>query len=141
MYFDFKLPDVTAAGYDFLIFDFGRFDEFEPASFLTKDIKLVVGGAKAWEMPSYGPVFEAAEGYRDVQYIINHAPPGEHGNLRTLMSGNGAHFSEYAPYPFASGVNLDIYKDIFKDYLTVERIPAPDAPERGNRKNFFDRWR
>jgi hypothetical protein len=59
MYFDFKLPEVIGAGYDFYIFDFGRFAELEPASFLTKDVKLVVGGAKAWEMPAYKPVIRS----------------------------------------------------------------------------------
>jgi hypothetical protein len=136
MYFDFKLPDVIGAGYDFYIFDFGRFGEFEPASFLTKDIKLVVGGAKAWEMPAYAPVFEAAEGYRDVQFIMNHAPNGEKDGIRILMGGYKTHFAEYAPYPFAAGVNLGIYKEVFRDYLTVERTAA-SAPEQTGRKGFF----
>jgi hypothetical protein len=141
MYFDFKLPEVVNAGYDFLIFDFGRFGELEPASFLTKDIKLVVGGAKAWEMPAYTPVFEAAEGFRDVQFIMNHAPPGEQSNIRSLMGGYRTHFADYAPYPFASGVNLGMYKDIFRDYLTVEQAAARPKPERSGKKNFFDKWK
>jgi hypothetical protein len=137
MYFDFKLPDVIGAGYDFYIFDFGRFGEFEPASFMTKDIKLIVGGAKAWEMPAYSPVFEAAEGYRDVQFIMNHAPNGEKDGIRILMGGYITHFAEYAPYPFSTGVNLDIYKEVFRDYLTVERAAATGAPEQKGRKRFF----
>jgi hypothetical protein len=137
MYFDFKLPEVVAADYDFLVFDFGRFGEFEPASFLTKDIGLVVGGAKAWEMPAYSAVFEAVEGSRDVRFIMNHAPPNEHSNIRSLMGGYKTHFAGYAPYPFASGVNLDIYKDIFGDYLNVELIQLAPAPERPGRKRFF----
>ena len=141
MYFDFKLPEVVSAGYDFLIFDFGRFGELEPASFLTKDIKLVAGGAKAWEMPAYSPVFEAAEGCRDVQFIMNHAPPNEQDGIRSLMGGYITHFAEYAPYPFAYGVNIGMYKDIFRDYLNVEQAQAAAAPVRAGKKSFFGKWK
>ena len=137
MYFDFKLPEVVGAGYDFYVFDLGRFAEIEAASFLTKDIKIVVGGAKAWEMSAYSPVFDAVEGCRDIQFILNHAPPGETDSIRALMGGYKTHFAEYAPYPFATGVNLEIYKDVFRDYLTVERTAAASAPEQTGRKGFF----
>jgi hypothetical protein len=140
MYFDFKLSEVIGAGYDFYIFDFGRFGEFEPASFLTKDIKLVVGGVKAWEMPAYNPVFAATDGYRDVQFVMNHAPPNEQSNIRLLMGAYRTHFPEYAPYPFAAGVNLEMYKDIFGDYLTIERATAK-APEPSGKKKLFNKWR
>jgi hypothetical protein len=141
MYFDFKLSEVVSAGYDFLIFDFGRFDELEPASLLTKDIKLAVGGAKAWEMPAYSAVFEAIESCRGVQFIMNHAPPGEHADIISLMGGYKTHFAEYAPYPFASGVNLGIYKEIFRDYLNVERSESAATPGRTGKRSFFAGWR
>ena len=137
MYFDFKLPEVIGAGYDFYIFDLGRFSEIEAASFLTKDIKIIVGGAKAWEMPAYTAVFDAVEGCRDIQFILNHAPPAEARSIRELMGGWKTHFSEYAPYPFATGVNLDIYKDIFKDYLTIERVTANGAAQ-ADKRGFFN---
>jgi hypothetical protein len=137
MYFDFKLPDVIGAGYDFCVFDFGRFGEFEMSSFLTKDIKLVIGGAKPWEMPATGAAVKATEGCRDVRFIMNHAPPGDRRAIRELMSGRTVHFSEYAPYPFAFGANLDAYKDIFKDCLTVETAQTADGSARPLKKRFW----
>ena len=137
MYFDFKLPEVIGVGYDFYIFDLGRFLEIESASFLTKDIKIIIGGAKAWEMPAYNAVFDAVDGCRDIQFILNHAPPAEARSIRELMGGWKTHFSEYAPYPFAAGVNMDMYKDIFRDYLTVERVTANTAVQT-NKKGFFN---
>jgi hypothetical protein len=142
MYFDFKLPDIVsprAAGYDFLIFDFGRFGEFEPASFLAMDMRLVVGGAKAWELPSYDSLFEAFAGQRDVRFIMNHAPPNERSAIRSLMGGYTTYFSEYAPYPFASGVNLDMYKEVFADYLNIQDNRA--AAERTDKKGFWSKRR
>lgn len=139
MYFDFKLAEVIGAGYDFYIFDLGSFDEIEATSFLTKDVKIIVGGTKAWEMPAYSPVFDAIEGSGDVSFILNFAPVPEMQNIRALMGDWQTHFSEYAPYPFAQGINRDIYAEIFKSYLTVEPVkPAEYAPEK---KSIWDRWR
>ncbi|MDR2089113.1 MAG: hypothetical protein LBP73_07130 [Clostridiales Family XIII bacterium] len=140
MYFDFKLPEIVTAGYDFLIFDFGRFGELEPSSFLTKDIKLVVGGVKAWETDAYAAVFEATEGRRDVRFILNHAPFKEMDGIRALMGGYKTHFSEYAPHPFASGVNLEMFKDVFGDFLTIENVAASE-PDRKDKKGFFGKRR
>jgi hypothetical protein len=135
MYFDFKLPEVISAGYDFYVFDLGRFTEIETATLLTKDIKIITGGAKAWEMSAYSTVFGAVEGYRDILFMLNHAPPAERDIIRSLMGGYKTYFSEYAPDPFAAGVNLGIYKEIFGDYLTVEQVAS--IPKRAEKKGFF----
>ncbi|MDR2903089.1 MAG: hypothetical protein LBU77_01050 [Clostridiales bacterium] len=135
MYFDFKLAEVINAGYDFYIFDLGRFSEMEVASFLTKDIKIVVGGTKAWEMAAYSDVFEAIDGCRDVLFLMNHAPTDEKDGIRSLMGGYKTNFSEYSPYSFAVDVNQSIYKELFRDYLTIEQtVPAQKADKK---KGFF----
>jgi len=138
MYFDFKLPDVIVAGYDFYIFDLGRFSEIELTSFLTKDMKIIIGGTKAWEMPAYSTVFDTIDGNRDIRFIMTHAPPSEFDMIRELMESWKIYFSEYAPYPFSTGVNLDIYKDIFKDYINVQSIKSEFSEKK---KGFFDKWR
>jgi len=144
MVFDGKLSELVQAGYDFLVLDMGRFAELEPSSFFTKDIKLVIGGVKAWEMPAYTAVFDAIEQYgaREVQFILNHAPQKEQQAIRKLMGGFATHFAEYAPYPFATSVNLPVYKEVFADYLQVERAIATPMPqtEKNNHKSIF-RWK
>jgi len=52
------------------------------------------------------------------------------------MGGYHTYFAEYAPYPFAAGVNLEIYKEIFKDYLTIE-IAAETQTEQPKKKCLF----
>jgi len=139
MYFDCKLSDIMQEGYDFLVFDLGRFSEMEVSSFMTKDIKLVIGGVKAWEMPSYTTVFDAIDGngsnarnsgnggIRDVQFILNHAPMSEQKSIRDLMGEYKVHYAEYAPYPFAVDVNVSTYKEVFADFVNVERITSRAA--------------
>jgi hypothetical protein len=104
---------------------------------LTKDVKIIVGGAKAWEMPAYTAVFDAVDKCRDVHFILNHAPPGETRSIRELMGGLRTRFSDYAPYPFAAGVNLEIYKDVFREFLTIEKVAS--TPKKASRKGLFGR--
>jgi hypothetical protein len=136
MYFDFTLPEIIGAGYDFYIFDLGRFSEIEAASFLTKDIKIIIGGVKAWEMSAYNTIFETVKGCKDVKFILNSVPATERSGIKSLMSGYKTYFSDYAPYPFSSDVNTALYANLFKDYLSVERT-APGIKKRAGQKGFF----
>jgi hypothetical protein len=133
MFFDFKLPDVIAGGHDFFVFDFGAFAETELESFLTKDVRVIIGGSKPWEIPAYKRIFEAIKGTRsgvgaNVSFILNFAPKSDMPDLREFVGGvigcGGVYFSDYAPYPFDGEANRHIYKDIFADYVIAEKVDA-----------------
>ena len=134
-----ELP-IVPENYDFYIFDFGRFDETELTAFFTQDIKLIIGGTKAWELPNYSAILENIGGVRDIRFIMTHAPPNEFNNIRKAMESFRVYFFEYAPYPFATGVNLDIYKDIFNEYLTVDTVVKP-VSESKSKKGLFKIFR
>ena len=121
IYFDFNTPEVVDMGYDFFIYDMGRLNEMDANSFTTKDLRFIVGGVKAWEIPSYNAVLGMAGAEKSFSFILNHAPASEMAMIRDMMSGFKLYFSDYAPYPFEFGVNLRAYKEIFKEYLTVSR--------------------
>jgi hypothetical protein len=141
IYYNQKLSEILKEKYDFIIFDFGAFSELEtPAVFLDKDIKIMVGGVKAWEMPVYSAIFDKIDGSRGVNFIVNFAPPSEFDNVRKSISVWDTYFSEYVPDPFAGDVNIEIYKAIFRDYLTVERVRKAEFSEK-KKKNIFNFWR
>jgi hypothetical protein len=140
MYFEFKFQDIVSAGYDFLVFDFGRCGELEPASFLTKDIQLAVGGMKPWELPAYKTIIDSLRGSRNLRFVVNFAPESERESVRNLLTGFTTYFTDYAPDPFAAGVNLAMYKDVFADFISVDQIPAR-APEREKPKKGLFGWR
>jgi hypothetical protein len=117
MYFGSGIQQALGMGYDFYVSDFGRLEEMDPQAFMSKDMRFVVGGAKAWEMPSYGAVLGMPGAEKSFSFIINFAPPREMDQIRNMMGGFRLYFSEYVPYPFESGVNVKTYKDIFKQYL------------------------
>ena len=58
MYFDINMNGAAGMSYDFYIYDLGRVNEMDAQSFVSKDMRFVVGGAKAWEILSYEPVLK-----------------------------------------------------------------------------------
>jgi len=121
MYFDVNMLEAARMGYDFYIYDFGRIEEMDAQSFVSKDMRFVVGGAKAWEMPSYDPVLAIPGAEQSFSFILNHVPKNEMPAIQEMMAGFKLYFSDYAPYPFQYGVNFRAYKEIFREYLTVAR--------------------
>ena len=98
-----------------------------------------MGGVKAWEMSVYSEIFKKIEGNRGVTFIANFAPPFEFDAIKKVMPMWKIYFSEYVPYPFTSGVNLDIYKEIFSDYLTVEGAQKAELSGE-KKKKLFKFW-
>ncbi len=123
MYFDFKLKDVIAVGYDFYILDFGNFAEVEATSFLTKDIKIFVGGGKPWEMAVYKTIFDSIGSGLNINFILNFVHQKEIQRIKEFMGEHrkNTYISEYVPYPYEKDVNIQIYKEIFRDYISVEK--------------------
>ncbi|MCL2776216.1 MAG: hypothetical protein FWD71_23185, partial [Oscillospiraceae bacterium] len=81
--------------------------ETDPEIFLSKDIKIIVGGTKTWEMLPYKGIFWRIGDNWGINFIMSFAPPSEFAEIRGLMGGFKTYFAEYAPYPFAGNVNLD----------------------------------
>jgi hypothetical protein len=75
IYFDFNFEEISGMGYDFYIYDMGRLDEMDAASFMSKDMRFVAGGVKAWEIPSYNTVLGLYGVEQSFSFIINFAPP------------------------------------------------------------------
>ena len=130
MYFDVNNHQILGMGYDFYIYDLGRLEEMDAQAFISKDMRFVVAGVKAWEMPSYNSVLSLPGVERSFIFIINFAPPREMTLIQNMMGEFKLYFSEYAPYPFESNVNVRFYREIFKQYLTV-------AQPRGNREKIL----
>jgi len=130
MYFDISIHQIVGMGYDFYICDLGRLEEMDAQAFKSADMRFVVAGAKAWEMPPYRSVLSMPGAERSFSFIINFAPPREMASIQNMMGEFKLYFSEYAPYPFESNVNVRIYKDIFRQYLTASQ-------PRGNREKIL----
>lgn len=124
IYSGFNISKVMEENYDFYVFDLGVLVESKLTSFLTKDIKIIVSGAKAWELKSLSDVVELIGNKNMVSLFLNLSVKGEQTKLQNLIETgeNNLFFPKYIPNPFTEGVNIDIYKNVFKEYILQEEI-------------------
>jgi len=102
-------------GYDFYIYDLGVLNDTNMDNFTSKDIKILVGGLKYWEMPNTIPLLTKFEDSKDLHHIFNFCTADIKREWKDYY--NNTYFAEYTPDPFAFDVNTEIYHSIFKDYI------------------------
>ena len=133
IYSGFNISDVIAENYDIYVFDFGVITEMKLTSFLTKDLSVIVSGVKAWELNQLRNAMELLGTKKTVSYLLNFAIKDEEAKIRQFMSSLSPHafFSAYEPNSFKGGVNIEIYKNIFKEYLIKHEEVLPQTKRRG----------
>ena len=125
-----NLADILKFEYEFYVFDFGNFDEMskeEISSFLTRDLKIIVSGNKAWEINKLIETFmiigEDINSYLMFNFVRNEDKENFKESLGKFWKER-ASFSEFVPEPFIIG-NKSFYEKVLKDYLlntTIEEI-------------------
>lgn len=106
-----KIEKILKSGYDYYVFDYGVFKDkdFNKVSFLEKDLRIFVCGAKPNELEEAYKVIESAY-YNDVSYIYSFVPAEQRGDVLELMAGKAERtfFAESTFDPFKY-CNSDIY--------------------------------
>ena len=117
-----NLADILKFEYEFYVFDFGNFEEMskeEISSFLTRDLKIIVSGNKAWEINKLIETFmiigEDINSYLMFNFVRNEGREKFKDSLGKFWKER-ASFSEAVPEPFIVG-NKSFYEKILKDYL------------------------
>lgn len=119
MYSQDKTVNAIEKGYDFYIYDMGILSDKNIDNFITKDIKIVVAGAKPWEQDNVVKIFNTLGVLKDINFIFNFTPGLQQKSLIKNMGDYGikTYFSNYTPNPFVADVNEEIYHKIFKDFI------------------------
>lgn len=119
IYSGFNISDVMSQNYDFYIFDLGVLTETKLVSFLTKDVRIIVSGTKPWELAFLNESINLIGTKNTVNFFLNLSIESEETKIRSFMENLHAStfFTEYATNPFKGGVNLNIYKNVFKEYI------------------------
>ena len=125
-----NLADILKFEYEFYVFDFGNFEEMskeEISSFLTRDLKIIVSGNKAWEINKLIETFmiigEDSNSYLMFNFVRNEDREKFKESLGKFWKER-ASFSENVPEPFIVG-NKSFYEKVLKDYLlntTIEEV-------------------
>lgn len=119
MYMQSSISEIMNDKYDFLIFDFGSMQDMndsEVNNFLTKDIKFIVSGTKAWELPGLFECFEKIGNDKNINFIFNFTKKEDRQFFKNNMGDfkENTMFSEYIEDPF-----------IVANKLYLERIFNP----------------
>lgn len=142
MYEKDKTINAMGYGYDFYVYDMGNLQEINDIdSFITKDIKIVVSGTKAWEQDNLLKVFNKLGVLEDINFIFNFTPVGEQSEITKNMGKFGVktYFSKYVPNPFMPTENEKLYHSLFKDYVTEKSSSLEIVPIKRNILNLFRR--
>ena len=128
--------DAMQYGYDFYIYDYGILNENTLDNFLSKEVKIIVGGTKAWETDETFRVLSLLEKIPEVNYIFNFSSNEEKSKFRNNLRKYIKHiyFSEYTTDTFNSNINTEIYHEVFKDYI-AEKSNKIEVVEK---KGLFD---
>ncbi len=110
---------AMAYGYDVYVYDYGVLNNSNLDLFISNDKRIMVGGSKLWEVKAIFQSFSRLEKLNDVFYILSHCPIDDRNNLTSNMGKyrKKTFFSEYAPNPFETNKNADIFQSIFKDNI------------------------
>lgn len=111
--------DAMQYGYDFYIYDYGILDDLNFENFLSKEVKVIVGGTKPWESDETFRVLSLLEKIKDINYIFNFSSDKEKAKFKEMLKKyvKNMYFSEYTTDPFTDEVNESIYHKIFKEYI------------------------
>lgn len=133
-----NLAEILKFEYEFYVFDFGNFEEMteeEKSSFMTRDLKIIVSGNKAWEINKLIETFMIIGEDVNSHLIFNFVRNEDKETFRQSLGNfwkDRSSFSEFVPEPFIVG-NKGFYETILKGYLLNSNIE-----EVKDKKSVFD---
>ena len=139
MFMKSNIGEIMNDNYDFYIFDFGAMEEMSDNdinNFLTKDIKFVVSGTKAWELRNLFETFEKIGNDKSVNFIFNFTEKEKRNFFKDNMGEfkENTFFSDYIENPFIVGNRIYLEK-IFKPFILNSNLE-----EIVKKKNFLNRF-
>lgn len=133
MFMKSNIGEIMNNNYDFYIFDFGSMDEMNDSdinNFLTKDIKFIVSGTKAWELRYLFEAFEKIGNDKSINFIFNFTEKEKRNFFKDNMGEykENTFFSDYIENPFVVG-NRIYWEKIFNPFILNSNL------EEVNKKN------
>ena len=138
-YMDFDLRElhrILSKNYNFVIIDFGLFQETDTIEFSRCVKQIMVCGSKPWELDKMNDIFTSTEPeiLKDYIFLFNFTDLSNSAQIKEGMDElKNVYFTEYTPDPFNSSYFADL-RIIFKEYL-IEKTET----ELHNKKFSFNK--
>lgn len=129
-----KIADILKLEYDYLIYDFGAFEDkaFNLINFLEKDISVIVGGVKPNEIDNITDLISKTL-INDVFYIFSFSHISEHPDVLDLMDDKAqkTSFAIYSPDPFLYSADCNVI------YEKIIPLKTSAGTHKKKSKKFF----
>lgn len=128
-------PDELS-GYRAIIDDYGCLSDENVKAFMEADLKILVLGAKDWELHSAERVLNMTAEYEDIVYLFNFLDGRQFKNAVKSMDHRMCYRIPYEPDPFA-GFNETGSMDLFHELLR-KALNEPDIGKVGENEEKTD---
>lgn len=136
-----KTINAMDYGYDFYVYDMGVLSELSDIdSFIMKDVKIIVSGAKSWEQDHLMNAFDILGESNNINYLFNFTSILSQNEISNNMGKLDVKtfFSNYMPDPFDFGSNEKMYEQILKDFIAEKSIKTEIIPVE-KKKSIFEK--
>jgi len=107
----------NVAKYHILVEDYGCLTKYNLAEFLEAEIKILVLGAKDWELKFAEQVLDLVAEYKDIMYLFNYLDGRNFLQVMKSMKQRNCYRVPYEPDPFAKPVEkngLELFHELTK---------------------------
>lgn len=131
-----NLPDLNVKNYNFVIVDFGLYDDDMIEEYGRCSLQILVSGSRVWETIQLSKVFGSVteEQLKTYNFLFIGTPEEKKASFKKDMQPmKHVFFGEYAPNPYSSE-GYQAIKDILDDFIVTE-----DAGKK--KAGIFSKWR
>lgn len=130
-----KMGDITAKDYNFYIYDYGSIDENDEvtfSTFLNKDVKFIIAGAKPWEQKYLFRAFEKLGeiNKENLYFIFNFTKEDIRNDIKKQMGNYNVFFNDYQPDC------LELKSESFLNNILLKFISGVSVEEQDKKKKF-----
>lgn len=123
-----KLSSVLGKTYNFIIVDFGLYEDCDLVTYNKAEVRMLVCGSKPWEISDVNSIFANAdeETLKGYYFCFSFTPKIYEKEIRDGMAGidnNNIFFMPFSDNPFKT-YDFHGAESILKDYLAI-KVPKP----------------
>ena len=124
LYFSQESLETIQKEYEYLILDFGNFNQCSICGFLKADVKIISCGIKPWETEQINNTFRDNDG--SFQYLFSFVPPADEKDIVKQMEefSQNTFFAPYSPDMFQYNGCDDMYRKLLEHSDTVSDLES-----------------
>lgn len=124
--------------YDYIVYDYGSIKNpyFNVYSFLERQTKIVICGAKPDEIEFSTAALKLFTPYKDTNYLFNFVAKADESDISSLMGEHKTYFSPLIPDSYSL---LSAQQELYQSMGLINKEKSPT--HKKEKTSLFSRWR